>query len=371
MTKMMICSQCNKTFGHESKFCSDCGVPLTELTDNTASGGQYRNTDMAGAEGYGTLQSNGMGSPGLNESSAQNPAGYPAGYGMSANPAGYPAASQAGTAARKTGAGAIAGMFLVNCIPILGFPAAFLWAQAKMKRAKGKLVAFTAAFMALNITVTILAYALSINMMKNSLAKAAQNAMVESKPTGGNQQVSVQQYATPSVDHPGGNTEDNPVQDYPGLDSGLPEQIIPGFAGMQQGYDPGIYQVPEDVTMPETDEDGNMHVDTDGGGVADMITDPSGNIIQSNGIALPKTDEHGNMYLDTDGDGEYDSYLDNISGMIIPLDERTKTDAKGNRYIDYDGDGIYEFMVDIEGVTHFDVDGDGVYETLDQISGQG
>lgn len=405
---MLICTQCNRTFGQGSKFCSNCGAPLTELPNDAVAGGQHHDTGMTAAEGYGNPQSAGIGSPGLYESSAKQAADFPAGYGAATNSAGHPAASQAGTAAEKTGAGVIAGMFLVNCIPVLGFPVAFIWAQAKMKKAKGKLVAFTAAFLVLNIAVTIFAYALSINMMKNSLAKAAQSVMAETNHTGGNQKLPGQQ-ADPSADTPTpGNGEDNPVQGDPGLDSGLLEQFIPGFAGIQgeQGYNPGNYPIPEGITIPETDENGNMYIDTDGDGVADMIIDkegnivssdaktpsidssgnvfvdldgdgkndmiidPSGNIAQSSGLGLPKTDEHGNMYLDTDDDGEYDSYLDSSSGMIIPMDNRAKTDAKGNRFIDYDGDGKYEFMVDTEGVTHFDADGDGVYETtLDQSQG--
>jgi hypothetical protein len=410
MMRMMVCSQCKKTFRQESKFCSACGAPLTAIPEETAADGQHMNAGTVGTEGYGNPQSAGVASSWQNEQMAQPVTGYSANPEMGAPPAGYPAAPQAGAVAGKTGAGAIAGMFLVNCIPILGFPAAFLWAQAKMKRAKGKLAALTATFIVLNIAVTLFAYAFSVNLMKNSLAKAAKSAMAEKNQINVDQKLPGQRESGPS-DQPAipWTGENLPIQDMPGLDSGLLEQLMPGFSGMQggQGYDSGNYQVPEGVSMPETDEEGNMHIDADGDGVVDMIidkegnikslsaqtpsvdssgnvyfdqdgdgetditVDPSGNMTQSGGTNLPQFGEDGKMYLDTDGDGEYDSYLDS-SGLIIPMDERTKTDAKGNRYIDYDGDGNFEYMVDTEGAVHFDADGDGKYEnTFEQTGGQG
>ncbi len=354
---MLICSQCKKTFQQQSRYCSNCGSPLTELPEDAA----------------------------------------------------YPSAPQADGVAGKKGAGAIVGMFLVNCVPILGFPVAFLWAQVKMKRAKGKLVAVTAVFLVLNIAVTILAYTLTINLMKNSLEKAAKSAMTAEQAGGKNKLPGIQENAPATQAQIPGVGDTIPQQDIPGLGSGMLEQLIPGFSGMQgeDGYDPGNYQLPEGVAMPEIDEDGNMHVDVDGDGTVDMVIDSKGNIqssnvqipsvdidgnvyidqdgdgenditvgssgdiSQSHGNRLPEMDGDGNMYLDTDGDGEYDSYMDS-SGMIIPTDDRTKTDAKGNRYIDYDRDGRFEYMVDTEGVVHFDADGDGKYETsFEQSWGQG
>jgi hypothetical protein len=420
---MMVCSQCKKTFRQESKFCSVCGAPLTEIPEETAADGQHMNAGMIGAEVYDCPQSAGVADSLQNEQSAQPaacfsanpemgapPASYSTNPEMLSPPAGCPAAPQAGAGAVKTGAGAITGMFLVNCVPILGFPAAFLWAQAKMKRAKGKLAALTVAFIVLNIAVTLFAYAFSVNLMKNSLAKAAKSAMAEKNQTSGDQKLPGQRESDPS-DQPviPWAGENLPVQDMPGLDSGLLEQLMPGFPGMQggQGYDSGNYQVPEGVSMPETDEEGNMHIDADGDGVVDMIIDKegnikslsaqtpsvdsegnvyidqggdgeydmtidsSGNMTQSGGTNLPQFGQDDKMYLDTDGDGKHDSYMDS-SGLIIPMDDRTKTDAKGNRYIDYEGDGSYEYMIDTEGVVHFDADGDGKYEfTFDQGWGQG
>lgn len=219
------------------------------------------------------------------------------------------------------------GMFLVNIMPILGFPVAFLWAWAKMKRTKAKLAglkltAITAAFLILNATITLFAYTLTINLMKNTLVKAA-----------------YAQSASPEI------VNTIPMQDIPGMNSGMLEQLVPGFSGIQgeDSYDPGDYQIPEDIINQETGEDGSPVIETGGD----------------------------KLYIDTDGDGEYDSYIDG-NGNLIPMGDKTQTDAEGNIYIDYDGDGIREVMIDTEGVVHYDLDGNGEYETTyEQSWGQG
>ncbi len=400
---MLICSRCNKTFRQESKYCPNCGTPLVNSSE--AAGEELNQTiNTVQPMEYGVLQPTQQGSSEHSRSAAQPPADFSVHHETAENPAGYSPVSTpqaSATTEKKTGAGAIAGMFIVNCIPILGFPAAFLWAQAKMKRAKIKLVAVSAVFLILNISITVVAYAFSINLMKNRLAKAVESTMVTGHPKVGNQKLPSSQNPDPSAQTSFPGIGDSiPMQDIPGLDSGMLEQLVPGFSGLQgeAGYDPGEYQIPEGISMPEIDEDGNMHVDADGDGVVDMILDnegnilssttqipsvdsngnvfidqdgdgendilidPSGNITQDGDTKLPEMGEDGNMYLDTDGDGEYDSYMIE-SGHIVPMGDRTRIDEKGNRYIDYDGDGTFETMIEPEGTEHYDMDGDGKYET--------
>ncbi|MDD4296503.1 MAG: hypothetical protein PHC69_06035 [Ruminiclostridium sp.] len=317
---------------------------------------------------------------------------------------------------KTSSAGAITGMFLVNCIPVFGFIASFIWALAVLKRSKAKLVAISTILLILNAGLTLFGYTVSINMMKNTLEKAAKSAMSTGYQTGESQKTSNAQVPNTSTDISiPGIGSDIPIgdsfslQDIPGMNSGMLEQFIPGLSGMQGNMDDNNpnNMIPDDVTMPITDEDGNMHIDTDGDGVVDMVIDSegniesenaktpsadsdgnifidqdgdgkndmtideSGNITQNGDTTLPGYDEDGNMYLDTDNDGEYDSYMD-TNGILIPMGDRTKVDENGNRYIDYDGDGFFEAMIDSEGALHYDLDKDGKYETrLDNSWGEG
>ncbi len=190
---------------------------------------------------------------------------------------------------------AVAGMFLIDIIPLLGFPIAFLWAQAKFRSKKLKLTAITAAFILLNIAITVFVYAASITLLHNSLAKAAQ--------------------------------EQGILDTAPDTSIGSP-LILDDSAGLIQEADGSIGD-----EMPN-----------------DMPSD----------VRLPETDEEGNTYIDTDNDGEYDSFID-INGNLIQMD--SVVDEKGNRYMDFDGNGVYETLIDKDGVMYYDLDGDGKYET--------
>jgi len=322
--EMPICSKCKKVYGPKSNFCSNCGIPLVEMPDTGLAAGDTNHT-------IGTASSSGMSSTGGQTCDTAGPV--------------YPPPSNntaiAAVPAEKTNTGAIAGMLIVNFIPILGFPASFLWAWAKFKTSKAKVVAFSAVFLIINIAATLFGYAATIALMKNSLERAAEkqvtaaagsqnNGKNQSLPSAGNNPASGQYSAQNGI--AGINT--NPMQDIPGIDPGILTQLLPGFSG-SPGETGNIgqenYQLPEGVTMPQTDEEGNMHIDTD-------------------------------------GDGKYDGYFDD-KWNFIPND--AKTDASGNKFIDYDGDGTYETLIDSEGALHYDLDGDGKYESEQEWSDGG
>lgn|GEM_PF-1045396 len=363
---MLVCKQCKKEYQQENKFCMYCGSPLEVLTE---SGPLGAGKDLGTDKGSGTGKDLG--------------AGKDSGTGKD----------------KKTGATAVAGMFIVNCIPILGFPFAYLWAHSRYKSMKLKLSAFTVIFIVMNITVTIFGYATTISFMKNSLAKAAKaNSSLRTVISEHGRSLSLENGAQTQI-----NLTDIPeldssmLQGIPGLDSGFMDQFMPDISGIMGGsgsYDSEDYKVPDDVKMPVTDKEGNMYIDYDGDGKYDMIIDKDGNAISQNnktpsvdsdgnihvdtdedgvndttidnsgnitsGGNLPKVDEDGNIYIDSDGDGKTDSYFDK-HGNIIPID--SKVDENGNRYIDYNGDGKCEVLIDNEGIMHYDKDGDGVYET--------
>ena len=388
---MLICNQCNKTYQNGSRFCTNCGAPLVRLPDNETQAVNDNTQSNVSVQTQNTSQY-----------TTQTPQGD----------LGLPEA----TNKKTSSAGAITGMFLVNCIPVFGFIASFIWALAILKRSKVKLVAISMILLILNAGLTLFGYTMSINMMKNTLEKAAKSAMSTDYQTGGNQKTSNAQVPNASTDISiPGIGGDIPIdgsfslQDIPGFDSGLLDQFFPGLSGMQGNMDDYDLEnmIPDGATIPKTDEDGNMHIDADGDGVVDMIIDREGNIISENAeipsvdsdgnifidqdgdgkndmtidgsgnithngdTTLPGYDEDGNMYLDTDNDGEYDSYMD-TNGNLIPMGDRTKVDENGNRFIDYDGDGFFEAMIDSEGALHYDLDKDGKYETrLDNSWGEG
>lgn len=213
-------------------------------------------------------------------------------------------------AVKKAGVskGTVGGMFLVNCIPVLGFVAAFLWAKAKLKSAKFKLVSISVLFLIVNIGITLFVYTFTINQMKNTLAKAAANTMSIGSSYPNN----------PSSPF---DENTNPGQVIPGMDFGMSGQPGTDYSGME-GW--GDYN-PDDSTVPNDYENSQN-------------------------------------YIDSDGDGDYDTIIDE-QGNEINLESMIKTDEDGNTYYDTNGDGIYEIMIDNEGVMHYDQDGDGEYET--------
>lgn len=208
-------------------------------------------------------------------------------------------------------AAAVAGMFLLDLIPLLGFPVAFLWAQAKFRSKKLKLTAITAALILLNIIITVFFYAATITLMHNSLAKAAQEQGI----------------------------------------------LDPAYTGPQKSSS----DFPS-ASQPDISVDKPLLIEESGGFIPGMDSNMSGSKPQDmpDGIKIPETDKDGNTYVDTDNDGEFDSYIDS-DGNVIPMD--SIVDEHGNRYMDYDGNGIYEALIDRDGVMYYDLDGDGKYET--------
>jgi hypothetical protein len=345
---LLVCKQCKKECQQGNKFCMYCGSPIEVSTESGP---------------LGTDKDSGIGKE------------------------------------KKTGAAAVVGMFIVNCIPILGFPFAFIWAQSKYKGMKLKLSAFTVLFIVLNITATIFGYTAMISFMKNSLAKAAEEkigtltVLSEQGRIPGSGNVSPLQINLTDIPQ----LDSSMLQNIPGLDSETMGQLMPDISGIMGGsgsYDSEDHNIPEDINMPTTDEEGNMYIDYDGDGKYDMVIDKDGNVISQNsgtpsvdsegnvymdtdedGVIdttidssgnitsdgnMPEVDEDGNIYFDSNGDGKNDSFLDK-HGNIIPMD--SKVDEKGNRYVDYDGDGKCEVLIDIDGIKHYDMDGDGTYET--------
>lgn len=213
---------------------------------------------------------------------------------------------------KENAAAAVAGMFLVDLIPLLGFPIAFLWAQAKLRSKKLKLAAITAAFILLNIIVMVFFYAASITLMHDSLAKAVQEQGI----------------------------------------------IDAAYTDQEQSLSPDL----PSSFQPDTSIGSPIIMDNSDGVISAAEAGVGGNIPQDkpSDIKLPETDKDGNTYVDTDNDGEFDSYIDS-SGNLIQMD--SVVDDKGNRYMDYDGNGIYETLIDRNGAMYYDLDGDGKYET--------
>ncbi|HCS75273.1 MAG TPA: hypothetical protein DIW17_15530, partial [Clostridiales bacterium] len=102
---MLICNQCNKTYQNESRFCTNCGAPLVRLPDNETQAVNDNTQSNVSVQTQNTSQY-----------TTQTPQGD----------LGLPEA----TNKKTSSAGAITGMFLVNCIPVFGFIASFIWALA-------------------------------------------------------------------------------------------------------------------------------------------------------------------------------------------------------------------------------------------------
>lgn len=195
---------------------------------------------------------------------------------------------------KKNIAAAVAGMFLIDIIPLLGFPIAFLLAQAKFRSRALKLTTITVTLILLNIAVTIFAYAASISLMHDSLTKAAQEqGILDAAPDAS--------IGSPII-----------MDDSGGL---IPE--VDGNINSEMPND-----MPSDVKLPQTDKDGNTYVDTDNDGEFDSFIDSSGNLIQMDSVV----DEKGNRYMDYDGNGIYEALID----------------RDGVMHYDLDGDGKYE-----------------------------
>jgi len=341
---MLICKQCDKTYEPGNKFCKDCGSALDLLPD------------AAG------INENSEGRQITAENSLPNP-------------------DPKSKKGKKTGAAALIGMFIINLLPIIGFPFAFIWAWVRYnKNSKIKLVVFTVLFIIINITSTVFGYAAAISLMEKSLAKAADNYGAASGV--------LQDKEGPDTSQDGGIApEENILEDIPGIDFGLYQDFLgidPGMSGMfmpdyssytggvdsfatdeygnmQMDYDPDVSQTysPDSSGNFYMDEEGNMYIDSDGDGEYDCYVDKQGNAFPLN--ANQKTDEHGNRYFDIDQDGKYDYYVDK-EGNSFPVNVN-QTDEHGNRYFDTDQDGKYNYFIDSEGNSHYDIDGDGIFET--------
>lgn len=134
---MLICKQCDKTYEPGNKFCKYC-VSALELLPEAAGINENSEDQQIVAE-------NSLPNPGEKIKKV-----------------------------KKTGAAALIGMFIINLLPIVGFPFAFIWAWVRYnKSAKIKLVVFTVLFIIINVTATIFGYAATISLMEKSLAKAA------------------------------------------------------------------------------------------------------------------------------------------------------------------------------------------------------
>jgi hypothetical protein len=354
---MLFCKQCNKTYLSGKNFCPDCGSALELLPDTNDINEKTENQQLV----------------------LKNL---------------LPCSDTKSKKVKKTGAAAVICMFIINLIPIIGFPLAFIWAWSKYKSFKIKLVGLMVLFIILNVTATIFGYALAISHMENSLAKAAginsnasvayQMNMPSVTTAATNPESSYQQQNSTTSDVLSGimgpdafpdsgiEAEDNILEDIPEIDIGVYQDIAgigPGMAGMFipdfSSYTGGIDSypaedvvIPEGVNMPVTGEHGNMDIDYHG--------DNSGT--GSNSFSV---DEEGNVYIDSDGDGKYDYYMDK-HGNVVPLDSSIKVDEHGNRYYDHNRDGKYDYYIDNEGTSHYDLDGDGVFETTFEAEyGQG
>lgn len=249
---MLICKQCDKTYQPGNKFCKDCGSALDLLPD------------AAG------INENSEGRQITAENSLPNP----------------DAKSKKG---KKTGAAALIGMFIINLLPIVGFPFAFIWAWVRYnKNSKIKLAVFTVLFIILNVTATVFGYAATISLMEKSLAKAAG---IDNYGTASSV---LQNTAGPETSLDGGIAlEENILEDISGIDFGIYQDFLgidPGMAGM---FMPDYSAYTGGADSFAADEYGNMQMDYDPDVSQTYSPDSSGNFY---------TDKEGNMYIDSDGD---------------------------------------------------------------------
>ncbi|NMB00833.1 MAG: zinc ribbon domain-containing protein [Firmicutes bacterium] len=347
---MLFCNKCKKYYQDNSKFCFICGSPLVVTQDPNTK-------------------------PQENKIPVQNITKS------------EPAALSKSEKSKKSKKGllAIVGMFLINFIPLLGFPLSFIWAWTKFKSSKLKLISLTSSFIILNIAVTVFGYAAAVNLMKNSLAKAAekQGALktiyrMDSQAAAGSTEYTVNSPGT--YDIPAADTssiKDIIPKDDEIINSDLPNSLIPGFSNLSpeenfpESFEAGEYQLPENISMPEYDDEGNMLIDTDNDGVSDISVHEDGtfysediNTPNQEGInnTLPKEDEHGNMYMDLDNDGIAETIYC-PDGVILPV-KGSRIDEDGKRYVDENGDGNYEIFYDTDGSTYMDYDDNGTYDVL-------
>jgi len=313
---MLICKQCDKTYEPGNNFCKYCGSALELLPE--ASGINENSEDQQ------IVAENSLPNPGEKIKKV-----------------------------KKTGAAALIGMFIINLLPIVGFPFAFIWAWVRYnKSSKIKLAVFTVLFIIINVTATIFGYAATISLMEKSLAKAAG---IDYNTASG----ALPYTAGPDMGPDGGIVpeenmfEENILEDLPGIELGIYQDFLgidPSIAGMfmpdYSAYTGGAD--PFATVWPD-----NMQTDYAGDGSQAYPPDGSGNFY---------TDEEGNMYIDSNGDGVYDCYVDK-QGNAFPLNANQKTDEHGNTYFDIDQDGKYDYFIDSEGNSHYDIDGDGIFET--------
>jgi hypothetical protein len=363
---MLVCKYCKKEHQHEYKFCTHCGAQLERISVYT---------DDRTQNNLNSVQT------------ADTPEVQPA--------------ELSGNETRekpKKGFAKVIGMFLVDLIPLLGIPISVVWAWAKFKSSKVKAIALTSVFIILNIAVTVFVYTASVNLMNNSLAKAAekQSALKNIYQSDGRDAAGLPGYTDGStgIDNiPGADTSStnntNPAGEE-GFNSDSPDSLIPGFSSFSSADMPPKsidqlpgdvnipesdetteYQLPGDIYMPEYDDEGNMHVDIDGDGKPDITVNADGSFsseyiqVPGNGGTnnfLPEPDEDGYTYMDTDNDGEIDTIFC-PDGMALQAD-RSKIDEDGRRYVDRNKDGNYEVLYDTDGSQYVDYDENGIYETL-------
>lgn len=247
----MFCENCNKSNRPESSFCVNCGARLAEKSPDTgmqqpvthmqqqAADSQQRVTDVQHPSSKNNISSSNV--------------------------------------VNRVSPASLVGMFVVNLIPILGFPAAFLLASSKFKTMKIKLIALTSIFIAINIFATVFGYAAAITFMKSSLTSAAaqQNLLNDS----------------PSIFDDGSLNPDQSTSIFSDDNS-----IIPGL--------PNNFLLPADFEgydMPNSSEDNNGQFSSDIDDEGDIFFDADGD-----GVNEMLMDKDGNIFYDNDGDGIYD-----------------------------------------------------------------
>lgn len=343
---MLYCRKCNKRYQDDNKFCLLCGAPLEDVP----------NIDNKTQEHQQAAQQ--FDKPMTNA----NAPGY------------YEPPKKA-----ESNAGAIIGMFLLSIVPILGFPAAFILAWTKFKSSKFKLAAFTTIFVILNVSVTIFAYAGTINLMKNRLTKAAekQGTLIAEKQ---NNSVNTNKNGSNNTSGlPGTNPADIPVNssDIPVMDentpdasdiinSGILNSLIPGLSSFDPGSilsDPGA--LPSGLFDPGTIPSGSSDSEEYSDNVKVHEYDKEGNMIID--IDDDNKDKHGNTLMDLNNDGVYD-FICLPDGKVFPY-KGSKINDDGSIYLDMNENGIYEMYYDTEDNLYTDYDENGTYDTLTDKSG--
>lgn len=376
---MLYCNKCNKSYQDENKFCLYCGTPLVVMPNN--SDGKANSQQQLNQQFNNPM-----------------PQSHSPGYAEPVKKS-------------KSNAPAVIGMFLLDLVPVLGFPGAFIWAWTKFKSKKFILTAFTVIFIIINAAATVFGYAGTINLMKNSLVKAAerQSSSVNiNERTGSNTSAqtgttsddkTATGFSIPGFDISGYDIpeEGTDPDDNGMMDSGILDSIIPGFSPFGPGtaspgsFDPGSvspgffgegeYQIPEGYSMPTFDEEGNMYIDTDGDGVTNIIVNKDGSFTypgsetpsqDDTSGTLPNVEEYiekyGYEFIDVDNNGVYDFIC--VPGGIVFSYPDSKLDDNGNIYSDRNSDGAYDsYYVEKEGILYIDIDGNGVYESYTDRDG--